>query len=61
MSKTQEELTQLKSDYEEVKNKHKELSNNELEKVAGGINLAVDLPTYFSMHPDLYNTYTNYR
>ena len=39
MAKTQEELTQLKSEYETLKNKLKELSDEELKQVTGGTDI----------------------
>ena len=38
MAKTQEELNQLKTEYETLNNKLKELSEKDLEQVSGGIN-----------------------
>ena len=40
--KTKEELTQLKTEYETLNNKLKELSDEELEMVTGGENLNLD-------------------
>ena len=39
MLKTQEELNQLKTEYETVNNKLKELSEDELEYVTGGLSV----------------------
>ena len=36
MAKTQEELNQLKTEYETLNNKHKELTEDELKLVTGG-------------------------
>ena len=42
--KTQEELTQLKTEYETLNNKLKELSDDELKEVAGGTNFIGFIP-----------------
>ena len=42
--KTQEELTQLKTEYETLNNKLKELSDDELKEVTGGKNFISFIP-----------------
>ena len=41
MPKTQEELNQLKTEYQTLNNKLAELSEEELEQVTGGVSLAI--------------------
>lgn len=43
MAKTQEELKQLKDEYEKLVEKLKELSDEELEQIAGGMRTGGDI------------------
>ena len=49
MAKTQEELTQLKTEYETLNNKLKELSDDELKQVTGGYTVNEDGTYSFKM------------
>ena len=56
MAKTQDELKELKEEYEKLNEKLKELSEDELETVCGGVNIwdiAVKLKDKFNISSDV--------